>query len=127
MKYPITHYSGESAVVYPAEIIARLARISLQMLFACEQEGLIQCYDMPEGIRAYRLEDVHLLACIRRLHNDLELEFNAIEIILNMRHQINTLQAQLQARQQRMALREQELLEEIRRLREKLYEPLDEA
>jgi DNA-binding transcriptional MerR regulator len=118
MKYEISIYTGPSPALYPAQIISQLSRISLQFLKECDQQGLIQGYNMLGGVRGYRLEDVAHLSLIRRLSKDLELDYNAIEIVLNMRQQIISLHTELQAVHLKMQAREQEFQEEIRQLRE---------
>jgi DNA-binding transcriptional MerR regulator len=123
MKQEITTYTGNHSGYCSAQIIIQSARITLQFLYQCEEEGLVRSYGLEDGTQGYRHEDVFLLARIWRLHTDLGLDLPAIEVILNMRHQIDSLHTELQATRRQMAAREKALLNEIRWLREQLYAP----
>jgi DNA-binding transcriptional MerR regulator len=102
---------------YTRSVAARMARISLELLIQCEQEDLIQLQVMRGGGRGLNRQDVRRLARVRRLHEDLELELPAIEIVLGMRQRMIDLMRQLDETERLMAKREEELLAEIRALR----------
>jgi hypothetical protein len=126
MKNALIPYTGSTMTLYPAPVFTRLARVSFDLLYECEREGVIMGYNMPGGIRGYRLEDVYVLRRIYRLRRELDLDLHSAEIVMTMAQQIRNLRADIQMLQERAKRREQELLDEIRRLREDQDEGLTE-
>ncbi len=107
---------------YTRPIAAQLARISLELLRRCEEERLIRAQVMPGGARGYSNADLEELARIRRLQEDLELDLTAVEVVLHMRQQMLALLTEMADMERHMARREQELLNEISRLRRRVAE-----
>jgi hypothetical protein len=69
--------------------------------------------------------EVRRLARIRSLHEDLELDIYAIQVVLRMRRQVVQLLDRVEEIEQRSARREQLLLGEIRTLHRRLAEEPD--
>jgi DNA-binding transcriptional MerR regulator len=122
MAYQIVRYSQENELIYCRPVAAQLAQMTLELLSLCERQGLVQTRTMAGGVEGYSVADIHRLARIRRLRDDLSLSLPAVEVVLHMRRQVLDLRAQLDELEARMARREQELTNEIRRLRRRLAE-----
>jgi hypothetical protein len=109
--------------IFSHTAVAHLARISLDLLHQCEQEGL---FPYTSGDRlGFSAEEIAQLSRIRRLHEDLGLDLPAIEIVLNMRQRILELTDELEDMERQMAQREQALLSEIHRLQSLIARDLD--
>lgn len=115
----------EEEPLYPRDVAAELARISLEMLAACEQERLIRARAMTGGGRGYSPADVRQLARIRRLCEHLELDLDAVEVVLHMRQQIIRLLDQMERMELQQRERERKLILEIERLRRQLARESD--
>ncbi|RMG77955.1 MAG: hypothetical protein D6711_00355 [Chloroflexi bacterium] len=98
----LIRYSGRQTALYPAVLIARLARVPLSFVYACEAEGLIQGYELPHGGYGYLSQDVTTLARIYRLYTHLELDLHAIAVVLHLREQIEQLQRELYTLRQQL-------------------------
>lgn len=105
---------------YTRVVAARLANISLEFLERCEVERIIQVRVMRGGGRGYSAHDVRQLARIGRLHYELELDFPALEVVLNMRRQLLELQEQLERMEEERIQREERLIRELVELRRRL-------
>ncbi len=99
---------------------AQLADISIVFLERCESERLIQVRVLRGGKAGYSARDIRELARIGRLHSDLELDFPAIEVVLNMRQQLLDLQEQLEKIDRDVVQREERLTRELVDLRRRL-------
>ncbi len=99
---------------------AQLADISIVFLERCESERLIQVRVLRGGKAGYSARDIRELARIGRLHSDLELDFPAIEVVLNMRQQLLGLQEQLEKIERDVVQREERLTRELVDLRRRL-------
>ena len=99
---------------------AQLADISILFLERCESERLIQVRVLRGGKAGYSARDIRELARIGRLHSDLELDFPAIEVVLNMRQQLLGLQEQLEKMERDVVQREERLTRELVDLRRRL-------
>lgn len=122
MAYKITLRAKDDEPVYTPSVAAQLARISLDFLRLCEEAQLARAGLMTGGGPGYSAADIRHLARIRRLHQDLGLDLEAIEITLRLRRRIVDLMIQMDEMEKRMARREQELLNEIQYLRRRLSE-----
>jgi|UniRef100_A0A7C3WIU3 DNA-binding transcriptional MerR regulator len=107
-------------ILFPRPVAAQLARVSLGFLDRLEKEFLIQPRTIGPGETGYSADDIAQIARIRRLHEDLGLDLEAVEIILQMRRQILDLLNRVQEMEKRLAQRERELLAEIQDLRRRL-------
>ena len=105
---------------YTRIVTAQLAEISIEFLDRCEQEQLVQTRIIRGGSPGYSARDIRRIARIARLHEDLELDFASLEVVLNMREQILELRDQLEALEQDMVQREEQLLRELVALRRQL-------
>lgn len=113
-------FDEEDEPIYTRKVAAQLAQISLGFLRQCEQEELVQARLMRGGSLGYSAHEIRQLARIRRLHDDLELDFVAIGVTLNLHRQVTDLQAQLEEMERQMYQREGELLHELQLLRRRL-------
>ena len=94
MPHEIIHYPNNENTVYISFQAAYIACVSLDFLLACEQEGLITPQWKTEGLTGYTMKEIQRLQIIRRLHEDLNLNFPAIDVVLHLREQIRELAAQ---------------------------------
>jgi DNA-binding transcriptional MerR regulator len=105
---------------YTRIVTAQLAEISIEFLERCEAEQLVQIRTIRGGTQGYSAADIRRIARIARLHDDLGLDFNSLEVVLNMREQILELHAQIDKLEKEMARREEQLLHELITLRRQL-------
>jgi DNA-binding transcriptional MerR regulator len=105
---------------YTRIVAAQLAEISMVFLERCETERLIQVRVIRGGKPGYSARDIRELARIGRLHTDLELDFPALEVVLNMRQQLLDLQEQMESLEREMVQREERLARELVDLRRRL-------
>jgi hypothetical protein len=75
---------------FKVEEAAAATRIEVRLLWQFAEEGWIT--PSPEG---YSEEDLAELRRIRRLHEQLELEYPAIEVVLRLTRRIRELQTEL--------------------------------
>ncbi|MGQ9687850.1 MAG: chaperone modulator CbpM [Desulfobaccales bacterium] len=104
-------------LLFTRTVAAQLARVSLEFLERLEAEALIQPRELAGGEPGYAPEDISRLARMRRLHETLELDLPALEVVLHLRERLAAVLAQMEAMEARFARREQELLREIEELR----------
>jgi DNA-binding transcriptional MerR regulator len=109
--------------IYSPAAAARLARISLDFLHRCEQEGLFP--HTPGSGRRFSAEEITHLTRVRRLHDDLGLDLPAIAVVLHMRQRILELMTELEEIERDMAQREKALRSEIHWLRTQTAHELD--
>lgn len=124
-KFNLAIYSQYQEVIYSPASTSQLARVPLDFLRECEQEGLIRSQRMAHGEYGYRVTDIRQLARIRRLHENLALDLAAIDVILNMHQRASDLMEQLKNLDQQKINREQELLSEAQELRRRLADEVD--
>ena len=120
MTYQLVRYSRENELIYSRSVAAQLAQMTMALLSLCERQGLVRTRTMAGGVEGYSVADIHRLVRIRRLRDDLGLSLPAVEVVFHMRRQVLDLRAQMDELEARMARREQELVQEIRRLRSRL-------
>ena len=94
MSYEIIHYPNDEKTVYISYQAAYIASVSLDFLLVCEQEGLITPRSNLKGTIGYSMKDIQRLQIIRRLHEDLNLNLSAIDVILHLRGKIRDLAGQ---------------------------------
>ena len=124
MAYQLVRYCQDDELIYSRSVAARLAQMTLELLSLCERQGLIQARTMVGGEKGYSVADIHRLVRIRRLRDDLGLSLPGVEVVLHMRRQVLDLKAEMDELEARVARREQELVDEIRRLRSRLADPV---
>ena len=106
--------------LFTRTIAAQLARISLDFLSRLEAEELVRPRGRLQEEECYSAEDISQLARIRRLHEDLGLDLDAVDIVLRMRRQIMDLLRRMEEMERQLAKRERDLLAEIQDLRRRL-------
>ncbi len=111
--------------LYSQETAANMAHVSIEFLVQCEREELVEPRRKSGNEMVFNLSDVSRLARIRRLHDDLDLEFPAIGIVLRMRRQVMNLLCQMEDMELAMAEREEELFAEIRTLQRQIAEDVE--
>lgn len=114
--------SGKREIIFTRTVTAQLARVSVEFLDYLEAEDLVQprALEGEEGEMGYAPEDIQQLARIRRLHETLGLDLDAVEVVLRLREQVMDLLARMAEMEERFARREQELLQELDDLRRRL-------
>ena len=109
MPHEIIHYPNDEKTVYITVQAAYIACVSLDFLLACEQEGLITPRHRDKGLTGYTMKDIQRLQIIRRLHEDLSLNFPAIDVVLHLREQIEELAGQRSSFERRLLEQQAEL------------------
>ena len=122
MAYKLIQRAKDDRPIYVRSLAARLASVSQEFLIRCEQQGLVKARLMTGGGTGFTVKAIRQLTIIRRLHQDLDLDLETIEIVLHMRNQILDLQAQLEKEQRRAQQREKRILKELQELRKALAE-----
>jgi len=115
--YKLSICSQCHEVLYHQALASQLARVSLDFLKECEQEGLVRSQIMAHGEKGYSIAEIRQLARIRRLCDTLAVDLAAVEVILHLRQQVVDVIEQLSQLEQRMSDREHELLSEIQTMR----------
>lgn len=91
MTYEIIHYPQDKNTLYRPAQAAHMACVTLDFLTAVEQEGLLLQKTTSRGKTGYTLADVQRLVVIRRLHEDLRLDLQAIDVVLHLRDKVEEL------------------------------------
>ena len=102
---------------YTRVVAAQLAEISFEFLGRCEAERLVQVRVIRGGEPGYSAPDSRELARRGRLHQDLELDFPALEVVQHMRRQLLDLQEMVERLEREMIQREERLVRELVDLR----------
>ena len=110
---------------YTRVVAAQLAEISIEFLERCETERLVQVRVIRGGAAGYSARDIRELARLGRLHQDLELDFPALEVVQHMRRQLLDLQEQVERLEREMVQREERLVRELVDLRRRLAAETD--
>jgi len=105
---------------YTRILATQLASISMVLLERCEAEHLIEVRVIQDGQPGYSVRDIRQLALIRRLHEDLEIDFPTLEVVLNMRSQLLALQEQVEDIERQVIEREERYTREVVNLRRRL-------
>ena len=106
--------------LFTISVAAELVDVHQQTLRHYERLGLIEPTRGKGEIRYYSPDDIERLQQIRRLVEELGVNLAGVEVILNMREQMQRLQAQMQETitqlQQEHEIERQRLIDIIRRL-----------
>src|SRR5919202_3018484 len=102
-------------VRYTISVAAELVNVHPQTLRHYEREGLIRPQRGKGKIRYFSQDDIDNIQLIRRLVNDLEVNLKGVDVILNMREQMQRMQREAQETIRRM---QAEHDAEVRRLKE---------
>lgn len=116
----LIHRSIYKEPLFLRTVTAQLARVSMEFIVQCEQEGLVEYRVISGGGSGFSTSDIRRLARVRRLRDDLELDFPAVEVVLNLRQQLLDLMDHTETLEQQMIKRERQLLAEIQQLRSQL-------
>jgi len=120
MSYQLIIHSEEEEPLYSRPMAAKLAHISLDFLRRCERENIVRPRPLPGGDVGYTAADIRRLARVRRLHQSLQLDMSAVEVVLHLRRQVIELQTLLDQLEMEMDEREQAWLREVQELRRQL-------
>ncbi|MCJ7735280.1 MAG: MerR family transcriptional regulator [Anaerolineales bacterium] len=119
MPTEIIHYPNDESSTYISFQAAYIACVSLDFLLVCEREGLITPRYRAKGLTGYTMKDIQRLQIIRRLHEDLNLNFPAIDVVLHLREQIEELAGQRSSFERRL-LEQQAELQQLKELLQRL-------
>ena len=103
--------------VYMISVAAELAGMHPQTLRIYEARGLIAPKRSPKNTRLYSQEDVDRLRRIQQMTADEGLNLAGVETVLELEAQLNRVRGELARMRERSAKLEQELLEEVDRVR----------
>jgi len=117
MDEPTTPATGDEPC-YIISVAAKLVHMHPQTLRYYERLGLVHPARSEGKIRLYSARDVERLQLIHRYINDLGVNLAGVEVIMRMTERMATVEHQT-------LQREQELVSEVRRLRQALGEPTD--
>jgi len=110
---------------YTRKRVTQLANISVQFLEMCETERFIEVRFTSADQPCYSINDIRQLSLIRRLHEDLEIDFPALEVVLNLRRQLLDLQEQIDDLERQAIQREEQLRRELLNLRRRFADEAD--
>jgi len=110
---------------YTRKRATQLANISVQFLEICETERLIEVHLRAADQPCYSINDIRQLSLIRRLHDDLELDLPALEVVLHLRRQLLDLQEQMDELERQANEREERLIRELIKLRSRFADEAD--
>lgn len=117
MSKAIIFQSQDEEHIYIRSFAARLAGVSEEFILQCEQEGLISSKQKTGDLIGLDKKSVQRLALIRRLHQELELDLDTIDLVLHMRRQIIDLQNQMEEFERKARQKERQLLDEMQQFR----------
>jgi MerR family transcriptional regulator/heat shock protein HspR len=100
---------------YTISVAAELVNVHPQTLRHYEREGLIRPQRGKGKIRYFTQDDIDSIQLIRRLVNDLEVNLKGVDVILNMREQMQRMQQEAEERIREMQAEHEA---EVRRLKE---------
>jgi MerR family transcriptional regulator/heat shock protein HspR len=109
MAYEIILRAEDDEPLYLRSLAIRMARITPDFLVLCEKEGLVQARTMTGGGKGFDSRSIERLALIRRLHRELELDLEIVDMVIHLRKQIVDLQQEIEIIEQRVRAREQSL------------------
>lgn len=119
LRYTLVRYE-ETRPGYSAQEAAASAGMTLEELQQCLEEGLVTPKRQSSGHLVFSDAEVDRLWRIHRLHSEVELDLDAIEVVMHLRDQLLDLQRETFELRRAMARREQELQEALRQLRQQL-------
>jgi MerR family transcriptional regulator/heat shock protein HspR len=117
--------SSQDQLRYTRTIAVELAEISVEFLERCEAERLIEVRTVKVDEPSYSVQDVRQLTLIRRLHEDLGIDMQDLDVVLHLRRQLLDLQEQMQEMERQWVTRQEQLLNEMLDLRRRLAEDAD--
>lgn len=91
--------------LYMISVVAEMFEIHPQTLRAYEREGLLRPSRTEGNTRVYSQEDVERIELILRLTKDLGVNLAGVEVILNMRDQMEAMQRRMNELMEAMAQR----------------------
>lgn len=91
--------------LYMISVVAEMFEIHPQTLRAYEREGLLRPSRTEGNTRLYSQEDVERIELILRLTKDLGVNLAGVEVILNMRDQMEAMQRRMNELMEAMAQR----------------------
>lgn len=106
----ILEFHSDDEPIYVISVAARLVEMHPQTLRYYERAGLLKPTRSSGKIRLYSRREIERLRKIQRLTSELGVNLAGVEIIIELTERLEQLEQQLKAR-------EQELLNEIARLR----------
>ena len=119
VRYVLIHSETVGGRYRPHEA-ASVAEVTLQELERCLDAGLLSPLAEEEGAAVFSQEDIERLAQIRRLQQEVDLDYDAIEVVLHLRDQLLDMQREMMAQREAMLRREQMMLQTIHELRRQL-------
>lgn len=125
-KYPIALFCNDPQALYEYRIVARMTRVSEEFIRQCEHEELVTAHKMLHGAKGLSAADVSKLKLIRYLHEDMDLDLEAIDFVLRYRERVKTMERQLDEMEQKLRQKEQEHQAEILKLCRRLAQMMSE-
>jgi MerR family transcriptional regulator/heat shock protein HspR len=120
---------GRDRGVYMISVAAELAGMHPQTLRIYESRGLIQPKRSPKNTRLYSEDDVERLRRIQELTGELGMNLAGVERVFELEGELERMRRRVRALERQAAKAQQELHEEIERIRRSvkrelvLYEP----
>jgi MerR family transcriptional regulator/heat shock protein HspR len=118
----IIFWSQDDDRIYIRPFAARLAGVSEDFLIRCEEQGLVTSRQKTGGGKGFDRDSLRRINLIHRLHRDLVLDLDSIELVLHLRRQILELNDQLEAIRRESQEKERQLLAEIQAIKEKIIQ-----
>lgn len=95
VRFPLTPYCDHPEPQFELGTAVSLARVSIDFVNLCERQGLVTVRTLFHGKRGLCFSDVRKLKLVRHLHDDMGLELEAVELVLQYRNQIGSMQRRL--------------------------------
>ena len=127
VKYPLSLYCDHPEPYFELRTAAILARVNEEFIYRCDREGLVRARLMLHGKQGLCFADVRRLKLVRHLHEDMGLDWEAVDMVLRYRNQIWRMQRRLEEMEQRLRQKEQAHHMEILALRRQSAEICDNA
>ena len=109
MKKQIIHYPDDKNTTYHAASAAYIACVCLDFLILCARRELISTQKTSPGSFGIRWSEIQRLAVIRRLHEDLHVDLDALEIILHLRQRLEKMLDQRRALEEKILRQQAEI------------------
>jgi DNA-binding transcriptional MerR regulator len=120
VRFPLTLYCDHPEPQFELGTAVSLARVSIDFVHRCEREGLITVRTLFHGERGLCFSDVRKLKLVRHLHDDMGLELEAVDLILQYRNRISSMQRRLEKLEEALRQKEQAYQRKIMELQERL-------
>lgn len=94
-----------NSVLIPIDLICLHYEVKSEFVLSLQEYGLLNIVQTNDGIAVYE-EQLSTLQKVLRLHNELELNREGIEVVFELLHKMENLEIQVRSLKSRLALYE---------------------